>query len=61
MNCGSDPTNAAFRTVFSTPPAAETCAPIFHGLETRSGKASVDDASSGFFRFLRAGFFVATD
>lgn len=32
---------AAFKTVFSTPPAAETCAPIFHGLVTRVGILSV--------------------
>jgi hypothetical protein len=55
----SHPTSAAFRTAFSTPPAADTCAPTFHWLETRTGKSSVKDSSSIFFRFFCAGVLAA--
>lgn len=39
---------AALRTAFSTPPAAHTCGPTFHGLHTRVGKPfAIEFASSG--------------
>jgi hypothetical protein len=57
--CVSHPTSAAFRTAFSTPPAADTCAPTFHWLETCTGKSSVKGPSSIFFRFFCAGVLAA--
>ena len=58
------PMRAAFKTAFSTPPAAETCAPIFHGLVTRAGKTSVKFPLSSIIvrrRFLGLDPLSATD
>lgn len=50
-------TRAAFTTVLSTPPAAETCAPTFHAEDTRGAKSDgVGVACVSLRRTVRARF-----
>lgn len=55
-NDDAHPMEAAFTTAFSTPPAAETCGPIFHRATGRSGKPARSGEGGGLFfrRFVRA-------
>lgn len=49
---------AAFNTVFSTPPAAETCGPIFHGASDRVGKSAGVYSTAVVFFCAFFGFFA---
>ena len=51
---GTHLTRAAFTIAFSTPPAAETCAPTFHGEDKRGAKSDGLGMTCSFFcRALR--------